>query len=379
MDERTSESDKMEEIVLPGFRFHPTDEELVGFYLKRKIQQRPLSIELIKQLDIYKYDPWDLPSTGEREWYFYRLRDRKYRNSTSANCVGLKKSLVFYKGRAAKRMKTDWMIYEFRLPSLTDSAPPPKRYLDKCIIPPNDSWAICRIFKKTNSTAQRAVFQSWVSPIPETSSMSDMVSRGSNSNTDVLQTCSAAFSALDFVPYKPINPKAEEKLPQVLPMSNGDLTGLVFAPLHQNSPPAKSAANVTSMLINMSSSMLGDYDRALGNTVVFDGRSQDDCNGGFSSGALPIEMQGNMVINNYHQRDGIRSIGFPLPLPLPMPMLMPSMPWDSSCSCEMGDKIVGYPQRQVESSFRRRLSNYEMSSVELDPTTPRLRVLYSTN
>ena len=62
MDHERSECDKLEEVMLPGFRFHPTDEELVGFYLKRKIQQRPLSIELIKQLDIYKYDPWDLPS-----------------------------------------------------------------------------------------------------------------------------------------------------------------------------------------------------------------------------------------------------------------------------------------------------------------------------
>lgn len=57
-----NDADKLEEVMLPGFRFHPTDEELVGFYLKRKIQQKPLSIELIKQLDIYKYDPWDLPS-----------------------------------------------------------------------------------------------------------------------------------------------------------------------------------------------------------------------------------------------------------------------------------------------------------------------------
>lgn len=61
MDEK-NEADKIDEIMLPGFRFHPTDEELVGFYLKRKVQQKPLSIELIKQLDIYKYDPWDLPS-----------------------------------------------------------------------------------------------------------------------------------------------------------------------------------------------------------------------------------------------------------------------------------------------------------------------------
>jgi len=51
-----------DEIPLPGFRFHPTDEELVSFYLRRKLDKKPISIDLIKQIDIYKYDPWDLPS-----------------------------------------------------------------------------------------------------------------------------------------------------------------------------------------------------------------------------------------------------------------------------------------------------------------------------
>ena len=54
--------DKDEEVILPGFRFHPTDEELVGFYLRRKVERKRIGIELIKQIDIYKYDPWDLPS-----------------------------------------------------------------------------------------------------------------------------------------------------------------------------------------------------------------------------------------------------------------------------------------------------------------------------
>lgn len=58
----TDDKMKEEEVVLPGFRFHPTDEELVGFYLKRKVEKKPLRIDLIKQVDIYKYDPWDLPS-----------------------------------------------------------------------------------------------------------------------------------------------------------------------------------------------------------------------------------------------------------------------------------------------------------------------------
>ncbi|KAF7091017.1 hypothetical protein CFC21_093682 [Triticum aestivum] len=187
---RSDDMEKQDEVMLPGFRFHPTDEELVRFYLKRKIQQKSLPIELIRQLDIYKFDPWDLPklaSTGEKEWYFYCPRDRKYRNSTRPNrvtgagfwkatgtdrpiyssdgskCIGLKKSLVFYKGRAAKGVKTDWMMHEFRLPSLTDPSLPQKKPLEKTI-PPNDSWAICRIFKKTNATAQRALSHSWVSP-----------------------------------------------------------------------------------------------------------------------------------------------------------------------------------------------------------------------
>lgn len=54
--------DEEENVPLPGFRFHPMDEELVGFYLRRKIEKKPISIELIKEIDIYKYDPWDLPS-----------------------------------------------------------------------------------------------------------------------------------------------------------------------------------------------------------------------------------------------------------------------------------------------------------------------------
>lgn len=75
MEERNDiNMEKSDEILMPGFRFHPTDEELVSFYLKRKIQQKPISIELIRQLDIYKYDPWDLPSKNlVQNFYFLDL------------------------------------------------------------------------------------------------------------------------------------------------------------------------------------------------------------------------------------------------------------------------------------------------------------------
>lgn len=48
----------------PGFRFHPTDEELVGYYLKRKVEGLEIELEVIPVIDLYKFDPWELPGTN---------------------------------------------------------------------------------------------------------------------------------------------------------------------------------------------------------------------------------------------------------------------------------------------------------------------------
>lgn len=47
--------------LAPGFRFHPTDQELVSYYLKRKICGKPIRFDAISETDIYKSEPWDLP------------------------------------------------------------------------------------------------------------------------------------------------------------------------------------------------------------------------------------------------------------------------------------------------------------------------------
>ena len=74
---------------------------------------------------------------GENEWYFFTPRDRKYPNGVRPNratvsgywkatgtdkaihsgskYVGVKKALVFYKGRPPKGAKTDWIMHEYRL------------------------------------------------------------------------------------------------------------------------------------------------------------------------------------------------------------------------------------------------------------------------
>lgn len=45
----------------PGFRFHPTDEELVTHYLCRKCASMSISVPIIAEIDLYKFDPWQLP------------------------------------------------------------------------------------------------------------------------------------------------------------------------------------------------------------------------------------------------------------------------------------------------------------------------------
>ncbi|KFK38633.1 hypothetical protein AALP_AA3G139300 [Arabis alpina] len=186
-DQRRRESKAEEEeeqvLKLPGFRFHPTDEELVGFYLTKKVHlKKPSKIdEIISQIDIYKFDPWDLPRSRntEKESYFFCKRGRKYRNSIRPNrvtgsgfwkatgidkpvysdgsskaVIGLKKTLVYYLGSAGKGNKTDWMMHEFRLPTANDTIPGGPTHLNptpSCLLLA-EVWTLCRIFKRNVSS-----------------------------------------------------------------------------------------------------------------------------------------------------------------------------------------------------------------------------------
>ncbi|KAL0717095.1 hypothetical protein Bca4012_066417 [Brassica carinata] len=184
-DNRRGEQEEEEEqkLKLPGFRFHPTDEELVGFYLSKKVLlKKPNKIdEIISHIDIYKFDPWDLPRlrNTEKESYFFCKRGRKYRNSTRPNrvtgsgfwkatgidkpvysdgsskaVIGLKKTLVYYIGSAGKGSKTDWMMHEFRLPTANDTITGGSTHLNPT--PPSlldaEVWTMCRIFKRNVSS-----------------------------------------------------------------------------------------------------------------------------------------------------------------------------------------------------------------------------------
>ncbi|XP_050214357.1 protein CUP-SHAPED COTYLEDON 3 [Mercurialis annua] len=149
----------------PGFRFHPTDEELITFYLASKVFNGTFCGVDIAEVDLNRCEPWELPDVakmGEREWYFFSLRDRKYPTGLRTNratgagywkatgkdrevysasngaLLGMKKTLVFYRGRAPRGEKTKWVMHEYRLDG--DFS-----YRHTC----KEEWVICRIFNKT--------------------------------------------------------------------------------------------------------------------------------------------------------------------------------------------------------------------------------------
>ncbi|KAL3574824.1 hypothetical protein D5086_022925 [Populus alba] len=67
------DDDKMD--LPPGFRFHPTDEELISHYLYKKVLDINFSARAIGDVDLNKSEPWELPwkaKMGEKEWVFQK-------------------------------------------------------------------------------------------------------------------------------------------------------------------------------------------------------------------------------------------------------------------------------------------------------------------
>ncbi|KAH7862618.1 hypothetical protein Vadar_007279 [Vaccinium darrowii] len=145
--------------MFPGFRFSPTDEELISYYLKKKLEGSDKCVEVIHEVEICKHEPWDLPAKSvihsENEWFFFSSRGRKYphgsqnkratesgywkatgkeRNVKSgSNVIGTKRTLVFHTGRAPKGERTEWIMHEYCMNETSQ-----------------DSMVVCRLRKNTD-------------------------------------------------------------------------------------------------------------------------------------------------------------------------------------------------------------------------------------
>ncbi|KAI4348355.1 hypothetical protein L6164_009088 [Bauhinia variegata] len=156
-----------------GYRFCPTDEELVIHYLKRKALAQPLPASVIPEFDVLQTDPRGLPGVGdlkERRYFFSNRRDHAYGNisrraagsgywkytgkdkkivvSASNKLVGIRKTLVFCEGKRSHVTNFRWIMHELRLVVSASASYP-------CQMSVSD-WAVYRIFQKKRKLKRKA-------------------------------------------------------------------------------------------------------------------------------------------------------------------------------------------------------------------------------
>ncbi|KAI7724739.1 hypothetical protein M8C21_004616 [Ambrosia artemisiifolia] len=142
-------------LLLPGFRFQPTDEELVVHYLWPKVQSIPLPYP-IPEADVSSSDPWSLLGASHEERYFLSPVETKHLNGKRTNRtapsghwkprgvdkqvvdyennhVATKKTFVFYRSKPGNVSKTDWFMHEYKLATPVQGV---------------QNWVICRVFLK---------------------------------------------------------------------------------------------------------------------------------------------------------------------------------------------------------------------------------------
>ncbi|XP_028788610.1 NAC domain-containing protein 90-like [Neltuma alba] len=159
----------------PGFRFYPTEEELVAFYLHNKLQGGSDHLSrVIPDIGIYDFEPSQLPKlAGERcradteQWFFFSPRQERearggrpnrttacgywkatgspgYVYSSDNKVIGLKKTMVYYRGKAPSGRKTKWKMNEYRAIEFShqSSVPTPKL---------RHEFSLCRVYVVSGS------------------------------------------------------------------------------------------------------------------------------------------------------------------------------------------------------------------------------------
>ncbi|XP_008244175.1 PREDICTED: NAC domain-containing protein 19-like [Prunus mume] len=140
------------DLSLPvGFRFRPTDEELVDYYLKNKVQGMDFHAEgIIDEIDILKFEPRDLVAKSlmkpddengfffsqpeytpknktkrSTEEGFWKITGREHdirTRDTRRTFIGKKRILTFYIGHGRNSDKTNWVMHEYYIPKAHPNA-----------------------------------------------------------------------------------------------------------------------------------------------------------------------------------------------------------------------------------------------------------------
>lgn len=165
-------------LLAPGFRFYPTEEELLTFYLRHRLAgTRPVVEHLIPVMDIYGYHPSELQAMAgaanvcdTEQWFFFCPRAERelhggrparttpsgywkatgspsyvYSSSPNNRVIGEKRTMVFYQGRAPTGNRTRWKMNEYK--AVADDAPPAPGAPVKL----RNDFSVCRVYISTGT------------------------------------------------------------------------------------------------------------------------------------------------------------------------------------------------------------------------------------
>lgn len=165
-------------LLAPGFRFYPTEEELLTFYLRHRLAgTKPVVEHLIPVMDIYGYHPSELQAMAgaanvcdTEQWFFFCPRAERelhggrparttpsgywkatgspsyvYSSSPNNRVIGEKRTMVFYQGRAPTGNRTRWKMNEYK--AVADDAPPAP---GAPVMLRND-FSVCRVYISTGT------------------------------------------------------------------------------------------------------------------------------------------------------------------------------------------------------------------------------------
>ncbi|XP_031251029.1 protein CUP-SHAPED COTYLEDON 3-like [Pistacia vera] len=162
-----------------GYRFHPTEDEIINHFLESKMKCGTDFSAVIKEVDISNFEPWELPvhsplSSDDQEWYFFSTiaykpsnkstsrrvverttragfwkvtgKDREIYDDNSGQLIGKRKVLVFYQGHGSNAVKTNWAMHEYHSQTVNQK-----------------SYVLCRLKRKSDDTEDDQPSSHWAS------------------------------------------------------------------------------------------------------------------------------------------------------------------------------------------------------------------------
>lgn len=227
----------MEQVsVSPGVRFYPTEEELITFYLHNKLHGQGPDLEpVIPSIDIYNFEPSQLPGLagrlcqGEEQWFFFmaqrenearggrakRTTDCGYWKATGSpsyvyshtnnKVIGVKKIMVFYKGKVPNGRKTKWKMNEYKalnqqsiINNTSTSTSTTGSSSSTTILKMRDEFSLCRVY--VTSGCARA-FDRRPPPGTMSTTMAQLVAANNNNNQgqEIIGRASQNLNATTFL------------------------------------------------------------------------------------------------------------------------------------------------------------------------------------